>query len=138
MGERGPPRDHPDRRRHRLADRSAGHPPDDPARPALWLIFPAAWIVYVLIRGALVGKYPYPFLDPANGGYATVAVYCAGILVLMLAICAVTAWVGNAVGGRPIGVGQPMSSRTATVTPMTMIATRSANGDSRRPTTAPS
>ena len=61
----------------------------------LWLSFPAAWIVYVLIRGALVGKYPYPFLDPANGGYASVAVYCVGILVLMVAVCAVVVAVGG-------------------------------------------
>lgn len=62
----------------------------------LWLSFPAAWIVYVLIRGAIVGKYPYPFLDPANGGYVSVAIYCVAILVLMLAMCravvAVGAW----------------------------------------------
>jgi hypothetical protein len=60
----------------------------------LWLSFPAAWIVYVLIRGAIVGKYPYPFLDPADGGYASVAVYCVGILVLMVAVCAAVVWVG--------------------------------------------
>ena len=42
-----------------------------------------------------MGKYPYPFLDPADGGYATVAVYCVGILVLMVAICAAVVWVGT-------------------------------------------
>jgi uncharacterized membrane protein YidH (DUF202 family) len=61
----------------------------------LWLSFPAAWIVYVLIRGAIVGKYPYPFLDPANGGYASVAIYCVGILVLMVAMCAAVVAVGG-------------------------------------------
>jgi hypothetical protein len=62
----------------------------------LWLSFPATWIVYVLIRGAIVDRYPYPFLDPANGGYVTVAIYCVAILVLMVAMCravvAVGAW----------------------------------------------
>jgi uncharacterized membrane protein YidH (DUF202 family) len=66
----------------------------------VWLTFPAVWIVYVLIRGGIVGKYPYPFLDPANGGYASVAVYCLGILVLMTAICAITVWLGNVAGDR--------------------------------------
>jgi hypothetical protein len=66
----------------------------------LWLSFPAAWIVYVLIRGELVGKYPYPFLDPANGGYASVAIYSVGILVLMVAICAAVVWVGSWARGR--------------------------------------
>jgi hypothetical protein len=52
------------------------------AKQALvWLIFPAVYVVYTLVRGAIVGWYPYPFLNPANvGGYAGVAVYCAAIL----------------------------------------------------------
>ena len=28
-----------------------------------------------VVRGALTGWYPYPFIDPANGGYASVAAY---------------------------------------------------------------
>ena len=35
----------------------------------LWLAFPLAWTGVTLVRGALDGWYPYPFLDPANGGY---------------------------------------------------------------------
>ncbi len=62
----------------------------------LWLGFPSVWIIYTLIRGALIGRYPYPFLDPANGGYATVAVYCVAILAGMIAFCAVVVWVGDA------------------------------------------
>ena len=45
-----------------------------PARAILWLSFPLVWTMYTLIRGAVSGRYPYPFLDPANGGYATVTV----------------------------------------------------------------
>lgn len=37
-----------------------------------WIIFPIAYLVYSLIRGAVVGWYPYPFLNPANGGYVQV------------------------------------------------------------------
>ncbi|MBF4571089.1 Pr6Pr family membrane protein [Herbiconiux sp. VKM Ac-1786] len=49
---------------------------------ALWAIvaFPIAWAVYTMIRGPLVGWYPYPFLDPSQpGGYGAVAVYVLGI-----------------------------------------------------------
>lgn len=47
---------------------------------ALALVFPAVYLVYVLLRGAAIGWYPYPFLDPANvGGYGGVALYAAGI-----------------------------------------------------------
>jgi hypothetical protein len=64
----------------------------------LWLIFPVGWIAYTMIRGGLVGLYPYPFLDPANGGYATVALYCVGILGLMAIVCSLTVVLGNAAG----------------------------------------
>lgn len=37
-----------------------------------WMIFPIAYLAYSLIRGAMVGWYPYPFLNPANGGYIQV------------------------------------------------------------------
>lgn len=65
-------------------------------RSLLWLSYPAVWIVYILIRGAAVGKYPYPFLDPANGGYGSVAVYSVAILVLMTLVCAVAAALARA------------------------------------------
>jgi NADH:ubiquinone oxidoreductase subunit 3 (subunit A) len=35
----------------------------------IWLKIPIAYVAYSLIRGMFVGWYPYPFLDPANGGY---------------------------------------------------------------------
>ncbi len=65
----------------------------------LWLSFPLMWIVYTLIRGAIVNHYPYPFLDPANGGYASVAAYCVGILVAMLSVCLITIVLANAAAG---------------------------------------
>ena len=65
----------------------------------LWLGYPLVWIVYVLIRGAIVGLYPYPFLNPANGGYPSVGAYCVAILVLMTLVCAAVVALGNAAGG---------------------------------------
>ncbi len=53
---------------------------------ALWLIFPVIWLALTLIRGAVDAWYPYPFLDPDNGGYRSVAyhviVIMAGFLVI--------------------------------------------------------
>lgn len=65
-----------------------------------WVAYPVVWLAYTLIKGPIVGKYPYPFLDPANGGYGTVALYCVAILVGMTAFCAIVVWVGNALGSR--------------------------------------
>ena len=39
-----------------------------------------------MVRGALAGWYPYPFLDPANGGYGTVALYVVAILAFGLVV----------------------------------------------------
>jgi hypothetical protein len=80
-------------------------PPDEAVsiRDSLvWLAFPLLWTGYTLIRGALVDWYPYPFLDPANGGYATVAAYIVGILVFGAIVSAVVALAGNAMRGRRI------------------------------------
>lgn len=64
---------------------------------ALALVFPAVYLVYVLLRGAAVGWYPYPFLDPANvGGYGGVALYAAGIFGTFL----VVGWALLALGRR--------------------------------------
>jgi hypothetical protein len=65
----------------------------------LWLSFPLVWIVYTLIRGAIVNTYPYPFLDPVHGGYASVTVYCVAILIAMLVVSALVVVLANAVGG---------------------------------------
>lgn len=57
--------------RHRISFRTA----------ASWLAFPIAYVGYSLVRGGIVGWYPYPFLDPADG-YAEVAVVTIAIAVV--------------------------------------------------------
>lgn len=52
-----------------------------------WLGFPLLYLVYSLVRGALIDWYPYPFLNPSHtGGYGGVALYCLGILAAFFAI----------------------------------------------------
>lgn len=69
-------------------------------RSLIWLVYPLAWTVYTLVRGGVVGWYPYPFLYPANGGYVTVAAYVGAILVFGAILCLISAAVANAIGGR--------------------------------------
>ncbi|MGW9182707.1 Pr6Pr family membrane protein [Agromyces sp. NPDC055661] len=55
----------------------------------LWTIaiFPLAWAAYSMIRGAIVGWYPYPFLNPAQeAGYGGVAVYVIAIAAFILLV----------------------------------------------------
>lgn len=61
-----------------------------------WLAFPLTYLVYTLIRGAIVGWYPYPFLNPATaGGYGGIALYCVGILVAFFAVAWLVKTLGN-------------------------------------------
>ena len=61
-----------------------------------WLIYPAIWVAFTLVRGASDGWYPYPFLDPANGGYGSVAIAIVGVLVGFLVPSALFVALGNA------------------------------------------
>ncbi|WP_157692861.1 Pr6Pr family membrane protein [Pedococcus dokdonensis] len=49
---------------------------------ALSLLWPVAWTVYTLARGAVVDWYPYPFLDVGELGWGRVLVNMVGIAVL--------------------------------------------------------
>jgi hypothetical protein len=50
------------------------------------LIYPIGWLIATLIRGAIVGFYPYPFLDATAHGYFFVAVSCVLVALLFLAL----------------------------------------------------
>jgi uncharacterized membrane protein len=55
----------------------------------LWAaVWPLGWLVVMLVSGGLTGWYPYPFLDHRQHGWGHVAVVCAGILALFLAVFA--------------------------------------------------
>ena len=66
-----------------------------PRAALTWLLYPLIWLVYTMVRGAAVGWYPYPFLNPANGGYGTVAVISVLILVSGAVLCLAIASLGN-------------------------------------------
>ncbi len=63
-----------------------------PGRPTLrWtglryvVIYPLAWLAFTLLRGAITGWYPYPFLEPSTG-WLSIAVYVLGISVLIVGL----------------------------------------------------
>ncbi|MFI5779721.1 Pr6Pr family membrane protein [Nocardia sp. NPDC051570] len=57
-----------------------------------WLIYPAVYGVYTLIRGAIVDWYPYPFMDPRGQGYVS-------LFIGMVMLAAVFALLATAVAG---------------------------------------
>ncbi|MFE7628873.1 Pr6Pr family membrane protein [Kocuria sp. NPDC057446] len=49
------------------------------------MVYPVLWAAYTLVRGRLVGWYPYFFLDPDQvGGYTAVGLYSLGVSALIL------------------------------------------------------
>lgn len=78
-------------------------PPRQPVsfrRSLRWLSFPMAWVAFTMIRGAIDDHYPYPFLNPENGGYGTVLIYIVAITVLFVGVCWVVAEGGTALRAR--------------------------------------
>ncbi|MET9224840.1 Pr6Pr family membrane protein [Lentzea sp. NPDC003310] len=60
-----------------------------------WLAFPLAYLVYSLVRGPIVGWYPYPFLDPRRGGYGSVFLTCLFVAVVFVLLAFAVSWVGG-------------------------------------------
>ena len=62
-----------------------------PWKILVWvLVVPAIWGVFTLIRGSVVGWYPYFFLDPVQvSGPLETAIYCLVALLLFTVIAAV-------------------------------------------------
>ena len=50
----------------------------------LWLVYPLAYVIYTLVRGSIVGWYPYPFLNPDTNGYAGIGIVSIAIFVAVL------------------------------------------------------
>ena len=75
-------------------------PPSVLLRPmrtvVLWMAFPVLYIVYTLARGAIVGWYPYFFVNPhRSGGYLLVGADCLAVGLGIVALIAATTWAGN-------------------------------------------
>ena len=61
-----------------------------------WLIFPLLYLFYTVIRGAMIGWYPYPFINPANvGGSSGVLFYSLAIITLFVVVSSVIIVLGN-------------------------------------------
>lgn len=68
------------------------------------VVFPIVWATYTLIRGPIVGWYPYPFLNPDNSenGYLSVAFYVVLIAAVMVGVGAAAIWVSRRRERRPL------------------------------------
>lgn len=67
---------------------------------AAWLPFPALYLCWSLLRGAWLGEYPYPFIDVAALGMATVLRNAGGVVLLFLAVGAAIVVVDRMISAR--------------------------------------
>ncbi len=63
----------------------------DARKPLTWLAWPLGYCVYVLLRGAIIGIYPYYFIDAGAIGMPRALLNSAG-LILVFAVVAYTVW----------------------------------------------
>jgi hypothetical protein len=68
--------------------------------PIWWAAYPLAYLVYVLARGHMDGRYPYPFIDVAKLGWLQTALNVGGIALGFILAGFALVWVD---GWRPLG-----------------------------------
>jgi len=68
--------------------------------PLLWSVYPLAYLFYVVVRGSVDGRYPYPFIDVSDLGYGRIilnsSMLLAAYVVAGLAVVALGPGVGSA------------------------------------------
>ncbi len=60
-----------------------------------WLVYPAVYLIYILIRGAMIGRYPYPFIDLTAQSYRAVGMNIVLLFLLFLFVGLVFVGVGR-------------------------------------------
>ena len=68
--------------------------------PLWWAIYPLAYFAYVLGRGQLDHRYPYPFVDVAKLGWLQVGLNAGGIAMAFILAGLTLVWVDS---WRPLG-----------------------------------
>ncbi|MGC4897213.1 Pr6Pr family membrane protein [Micromonospora sp. DT31] len=98
-----------------IADWALSHRPGRlrPRYAAWWLAFPVAYLAFALVRGLIVDRYPYPFLDAGQLGYPGVGVnalgFAAAFWLLGLLFVAVDRLLARAGRGHPVSSDHPAS-----------------------------
>jgi hypothetical protein len=77
------------------------------SRRVAWLslLFPACWLVFTLIRGAVIHWYPYPFIDVSAIGYAKAILNSFWVSLLLLGLAAGATALDSRLGPRGPSAG---------------------------------
>jgi hypothetical protein len=66
--------------------------------PLWWSLYPVGYFVYVLVRGLFIGRYPYPFIDASQLGYALTVRNAAVLWLAFLGLSYVLMWLWRKLG----------------------------------------
>ena len=58
------------------------------------LIWPVAWIGYIMVYGRITKWYPYPFVDASTHGYGRVLINGLSVVVVLLVVTSIF-WLGD-------------------------------------------
>ena len=77
------------------------------SRAVAWLslLFPAGWLVFTLIRGAVIHWYPYPFIDVSVIGYGKAILNSFWVSLLLLGLAAGATALDSRLGPRSPAAG---------------------------------
>lgn len=67
----------------------------DLRKARVWLLYPATYAVYSLVRGGMVDWYPYPFIDLRDNSVISVVIWIAVLLAVTYLLIMVFVWLGN-------------------------------------------
>jgi hypothetical protein len=54
--------------------------------PVIWGVYPTLYLVYALLRGRLIGRYPYSFIDAGVIGYEKTVINGFGLLFVFIVL----------------------------------------------------
>jgi len=60
-----------------------------------WLIYPLLYVVFVVIRGYLINKYPYPFIDVVQLGYPKAILNAIIVILIFWLLSLLFIFIGN-------------------------------------------
>ncbi len=60
-----------------------------------WMIYPVVYLIYILVRGAFSGFYPYPFIDVTSIGYTKTLINCCLIALLFFVFGYLFTWLAR-------------------------------------------
>lgn len=78
---------------------------------ALWCLYPLAYLFYVVLRGSVDGRYPYPFIDVTTLGYGRIVLNSLMLLVAYLLAGLTLVALGRAMAFRR-GARGPLGQQT--------------------------